>query len=68
MVANINGFWDPLLVLVDHMRALGLVPPPARGVDLLVAERIEDILPRLRDAAPAGAKAEKKIAVPVDRL
>jgi uncharacterized protein (TIGR00730 family) len=68
MVANINGFWDPLLALVDHMRALGLVPPPARGVDLLVAERIEDILPKLRDAAPAGAKAEKKIAVPVDRL
>jgi uncharacterized protein (TIGR00730 family) len=68
MVANINGFWDPLLALVDHMRTLGLVPPPARGVDLLVAERIEDILPRLRDAAPAAAKAEKKIAVPVDRL
>jgi uncharacterized protein (TIGR00730 family) len=68
MVANINGFWDPLLALVAHMRALGLVPPPARGVDLLVAERIEDILPKLREAAPAGAKAEKKIAVPVDRL
>jgi uncharacterized protein (TIGR00730 family) len=68
MVANINGFWNPLLALVDHMRSLGLVPPPARGVDLLVAERIEDILPKLRDAAPAGAKAEKKIAVPVDRL
>jgi uncharacterized protein (TIGR00730 family) len=68
LVANINGFWDPLLALVAHMRALGLVPPPARGVDLLVAERIEDVLPRLREAAPAGAKAEKKIAVPVDRL
>ncbi len=68
LVANINGFWDPLLALVDHMRVLGLVPPPARGVDLLVAERIEDILPRLRKAVRVGAEAEKKMAVPVDRL
>jgi len=68
LVANINGFWDPLLALVDHMRALGLVPPPARGVDLLVAERIEDVLPKLREAARTGAEAEKRMAVPVDRL
>ena len=33
LVANINGFWDPLLALVAHMRGLGLVPPPARGVE-----------------------------------
>ena len=68
LVANINGFWDPLLALVDHMRALGLVPPPARGVNLLVAERIEDVLPKLREAARTGAEAEKRMAVPVDRL
>jgi uncharacterized protein (TIGR00730 family) len=29
LIANINGFWDPLLVLIDHMRTLGLVPAPA---------------------------------------
>jgi uncharacterized protein (TIGR00730 family) len=68
LVANINGFWNPLLALVDHMRALGLVPPPARGVDLLVAERVEDIMPKLREAVRAGAQAEEKMAVPVDRL
>ena len=22
LIANINGFWDPLLVLLDHMRTL----------------------------------------------
>jgi uncharacterized protein (TIGR00730 family) len=68
LVANINGFWDPLLALVDYMRALGLVPPPARGVDLLVAERIEGVLPKLREAARAGAEAETRMAVPVERL
>src|ERR1700749_4067606 len=35
LIANINGFWDPLVVLIDHMRGLGLVPSSARGVDLL---------------------------------
>jgi len=68
LIANINGFWDPLLALVTHMRALGLVPAPARGVDLLVADRIEDILPNLRAAARAVSEAEKKMAVPAERM
>ena len=33
LIANINGFWDPLLSLLAHMRIAGLVPPPSRGVD-----------------------------------
>ena len=68
LIANINGFWEPLLALVAHMRALGLVPSPARGVDLLVADRIEDILPNLRAAALAVSEAEKKMAVPIERM
>ena len=68
LVANINGFWDPLLGLITHMRALALVPSAAQGVDLLVADRIEDILPKLREAARAVVAAEKKMAVPADRM
>ncbi len=68
LIANINGFWDPLLVLIDHMRALGLVPSPARGVDLLVADRIEEILPKLRAAARAVTEAEETMAIPAERL
>jgi uncharacterized protein (TIGR00730 family) len=68
LVANINGFWDPLLGLMAHMRALGLVPPPVDGVDLLVADRIEDILPKLRKAVRAVSEAEKQMAVPAERL
>src|SRR6204780_997279 len=67
LVANITGFLAPLLVLIDHMRGLGLVPSPARGVELLVADRIEDILPKLRAAAGAVTEAEKQMAVPADR-
>jgi uncharacterized protein (TIGR00730 family) len=68
LVANVNGFWDPLLALIAHMRTLALVPPPARGVNLLVAERVDDILPRLREAARTVVAAEKKMAVPADRM
>ena len=68
LIANINGFWDPLLALLAHMRILGLVPSPAKGFDLLVVDRIEDILPKLREAARAVSEAEKKLAVPAERL
>jgi uncharacterized protein (TIGR00730 family) len=68
LVANVNGFWDPLLGLIAHMRTLALVPPPVRGVNLLVAERVEDILPKLREAARTVAAAEKKMTVPADRM
>ena len=68
LVANVNGFWDPLLALINHMRGLGLVPAPAHGVDLLVADRIDDILPKLRTAAGTVSGAEKEVAVPVERM
>ncbi len=68
LIANVNGFWDPLLALIDHMRALGLVPSAARGVDLLVANRIEDILPKLRAAARAVTEAKEAMAIPAERL
>jgi uncharacterized protein (TIGR00730 family) len=68
LIANINGFWNPLLSLLAHMRMAGLVPPPSRGVDLLVADRVADILPKLQEAAREIGEAEKTMAVPLERL
>ena len=68
LIANINGFWDPLLVLLAHMRTLGLLPAPAKGVDLLVVDRVEDILPKLREAERAVTEPEEQMAVPTERL
>jgi uncharacterized protein (TIGR00730 family) len=68
LIANINGFWDPLLSLLAHMRIAGLVPPPSRGVDLLVVERVADILPKLNDAVRGMSEAQKQMAVPAERL
>jgi uncharacterized protein (TIGR00730 family) len=68
LIANINGFWDPLLSLLVHMRMLGLVPPPSKGVDLLVVDRVSDILPKLHDAVRGVSEAQKQMAVPAERL
>ncbi|WP_428650450.1 TIGR00730 family Rossman fold protein [Roseibium sp.] len=49
VLANINGFWSPLLELFDHMRAQGYIRPETE-VPYLVARTIDDILPMLRQA------------------
>ena len=68
LICNVNGFWDPLLALIVHMRELGLVPPPARGVELLIVDTVEAILPKLREAARAVTEVETQLAVPAERL
>jgi uncharacterized protein (TIGR00730 family) len=59
LLANIDGFWEPLLVLLAHMRATQFIRPTL-SIDILKAERVEDILPRLQAAAanaPEGTAA-----------
>src|SRR5947208_6252450 len=46
LLADIDGFWQPLLALLTHMRATQFIRP-ALDVDILRAERVDDILPRL---------------------
>jgi uncharacterized protein (TIGR00730 family) len=50
LIADIGGFWRPLLDLIAHMRNLGFI---REGFELnyLVAEKIEDALPMLETAA-----------------
>ena len=50
LLANIDGFWEPLLDLLGHMRATQFIRS-GLSIDILKAERIEDVLPRLRAAA-----------------
>jgi uncharacterized protein (TIGR00730 family) len=49
LALNLNGFWDPLLALLAHLESRGFIRP--RSFELLVAERIDDVMPRLREAA-----------------
>jgi len=50
LLANIDGFWEPLLALLAHMRETEFIRANL-SVEVLKAERVEEILPRLRAAA-----------------
>src|ERR1700674_1118176 len=58
LIANIDGFWDPLCALFDHLRQSGMLPP-GQPVDYLVTESVEDILPTLLAAAVRISESEK---------
>ena len=68
LIANIEKFWDPLCALLDHMRKLEFI----RGdlsFELLVADKVEDILPMLHKAAEALPEDAKRLsAASADQL
>jgi uncharacterized protein (TIGR00730 family) len=66
LLANIDGFWEPLLALLAHMRATAFIRPTLT-IDILKAERVADILPRLRAAAALAADGTEELAPEVAR-
>jgi uncharacterized protein (TIGR00730 family) len=62
LLANVDNFWEPLFALLAHMRSTQFIRS-GLSVDILKAERVEDILPRLR-AAVAGMSEEAKEMAP----
>jgi uncharacterized protein (TIGR00730 family) len=61
LLANIDGFWEPLLSLLAHMRSAQFIRPNLE-VSILKAERVEDILPRLNAATAHVPEAAKAMA------
>ena len=60
LVANIKGFWEPLCALFDHMKKLEFI----RGdlnFDLLVADKVSDILPMLLNAIAMVSESDKQM-------
>jgi uncharacterized protein (TIGR00730 family) len=66
LLANIDNFWEPLLSLLTHMRATEFIRP-SLNIDVLKAERVEDILPRLRAAAALAPAGTQEMAPEVAR-
>jgi|SRR5882757_4607385 len=61
LILNTDKFWDPLCALLDHMESLAFIRP-GLSVKYLVADRVEEILPKLVEAARAVSDAEKEMA------
>jgi uncharacterized protein (TIGR00730 family) len=68
LLANIQGFWEPLCALLEHMKKLDFI----RGdlsFDLLVTDKVDEILPMLQKAADAVPADSKQLsAAEVDKL
>ncbi len=59
LILNVKGFWDPLCALLDHMRGMEFIRAEL-GVALLVADKPEEVLPKLRAAAAEVTEREKR--------
>ncbi|MGH6716644.1 MAG: TIGR00730 family Rossman fold protein [Bradyrhizobium sp.] len=66
LLANIDGFWEPLLALLAHMRATQFIRS-GLTIDILKAERVEDIVPRLRAAAARQPGTAREMAPEIAR-
>ena len=64
LMLNIDGFWDPLIELIDHMRGLGFIHSELL-FDYLVARRVEDIMPMLTVAIQKVPKPEQREGAPI---
>ncbi|TCD14279.1 TIGR00730 family Rossman fold protein [Oricola cellulosilytica] len=60
VLANINGFWDPLRSLLDHMREAGFIHTGHR-VDPLIIDDASGIVPALLAAREHGGGDQRVI-------
>jgi len=63
LLANIAGFWQPLIDLLDHMRAENFIRD-GMEVSPLVADNADDIVPMLVEAC--AARPQEAIDLPAD--
>jgi uncharacterized protein (TIGR00730 family) len=61
IIANVGKFWDPLLALFDHMRALAFIRP-GLNFECVVVDKVEHILPKLAAILRAVPEEERRRA------
>ena len=59
LIADIDGFWTPLIALLDHMKVEGFLRPGLE-VPYLVANSVDEVLPTLERAAPLAERFAKE--------
>jgi len=64
VLLNVEGFWDPLLVLFDRMGAQGFIRAGLE-LNMLVVERVEDVVPTIDKALGAYAATEPQVEAEV---
>jgi uncharacterized protein (TIGR00730 family) len=67
LLANIAGFWNPLIKLLDEMRRVGFIRADLE-VSCVVADRAEEILPLLERTLSQRSREELETAAPIGRM
>jgi uncharacterized protein (TIGR00730 family) len=67
LIANIKHFWDPLCALLDHMKAMAFIRA-GLTINLLVADEVDAILPKLEEAARKVSEAETEMALSPEQM
>ena len=60
VLVNINGFWDPLMTLVQHMAEAGFIHT-AHLVKPLVIDKVEDIVPAILRAGRSSREGDAAV-------
>jgi hypothetical protein len=60
LILNIGHFWDPLCALINQMRRMDFIRA-GLSVNLLVAEQVDEVLPKLFEAARPVSEPEKEM-------
>ena len=66
-LANIEGYWDPLRVLLTHMRQEAFIRPELE-VCYIVVNSVEDLLPKLHEAAAAAPEPKETVTQIAERM
>ena len=65
--ANVGGFWNPMLVLLDHMRAEGFIHTN-HLVNPLVVDAAEAIVPAIMVAASSDSAPTEGVQSVIDKM
>jgi uncharacterized protein (TIGR00730 family) len=65
--ANINGFWDPMLGLLDHLRRAGFIHS-GHLMQPIVVDRVEAIIPAIVAAAEETETHGNEIPTVIDKM
>ena len=65
--ANINGFWDPMLGMLDHLRRAGFIHS-GHLMQPIVVDRVEAIIPAIVAAAEEVDTSGNEILSVIDKM
>jgi uncharacterized protein (TIGR00730 family) len=65
--ANINGFWEPMLAMLDHMRAEGFIHT-GHLVQPTVIDKVEQIVPAILTEAASDSTPTEGDAAVIDKM